>query len=125
MPVAEQVLSRFPRHLDLDGRGKVVGELTGSLAALGMPLAFDPQRADLSGIAGPPGYLYIQHVIHEAYIDVDEAGTQAAAATGVVISTTATELPPKIRFVVDRPFIFVLRDKRTGAILFTGVTSRP
>ncbi|HTX07703.1 MAG TPA: serpin family protein [Solirubrobacteraceae bacterium] len=100
-------------------------DLSGPLAALGMPLAFDPQRADLSGIAGAPGYLYIQHVIHEAYIDVDEAGTKAAAATGVVIGTTAVQLPPKIHFVADRPFIFVLRDKRTGAILFTGVTSHP
>jgi serpin B len=100
-------------------------DLSGPLAALGMPLAFDPDRADLSGIAGPPGYLYIQHVIHEAYIDVDEAGTKAAAATGVAIGTTAIELPPKIQFVVSRPFVFVLRDKRTGAILFTGVTSHP
>ncbi len=92
---------------------------------MGMPLAFQPGRADLSGIAGPPGYLYIQHVIHEAYIDVDEAGTKAAAATGVVIGTTAIQLPPKIHFVVNRPFIFVLRDKRTGAILFIGITSHP
>jgi serpin B len=100
-------------------------DLSGPLARMGMPLAFQPGRADLSGIAGPPGYLFIQHVIHEAYIDVDEAGTKAAAATGVVIGTTAIQLPPKIHFTVDRPFIFVLRDKRTGAILFTGVTSHP
>jgi serine protease inhibitor len=100
-------------------------DLSGALARMGMPLAFQPGRADLSGIAGPPGYLYIQHVIHEAYIDVDEAGTKAAAATGVAIGTTAVELPPKIHFVVNRPFVFVLRDMRTGAILFTGVTSHP
>jgi serpin B len=100
-------------------------ELSAPLAALGMPLAFDPDRADLSGIAGPPGYLYIQHVIHEAYIDVDEAGTKAAAATGVVVGTTAIETPPKLHFTVDRPFVFVLRDKRTGAVLFTGVGSHP
>jgi serpin B len=100
-------------------------DVSGPLASMGMPLAFEPGRADLSGIAGPPGYLYIQHVIHEAYIDVDEAGTKAAAATGVVIGTTAIETPPKIHFTVDRPFVFLLRDKRTGAILFTGVTSHP
>ncbi len=100
-------------------------DLSAPLARLGMPLAFQPGRADLSGIAGPPGYLFIQHVIHEAYIDVDEAGTKAAAATGVVIGTTAIQLPPKIHFTVNRPFIFVLRDKRTGAILFTGITSHP
>ncbi len=100
-------------------------DLTGPLAGMGMPLAFQPGRADLSAIAGPPGYLYIQHVIHEAYIDVDEAGTKAAAATGVVIGTTAIETPPKIHFIVDRPFVFVLRDKRTSAILFAGITSHP
>jgi serpin B len=100
-------------------------DLSAPLATLGMPLAFEPGRADLSGIAGPPGYLYIQHVIHEAYIDVDEAGTKAAAATGVVISTSAVEAPPRLQFIVDRPFVFVLRDTRTGAILFAGVTSRP
>ena len=100
-------------------------DLTGPLASMGMPLAFQPGRADLSGIAGAPGYLYVQHVIHEAYIYVDEAGTKAAAATGVVVGTTAIEMPPKIHFIVDRPFVFVLRDKRTGAILFTGVISHP
>lgn len=100
-------------------------DLSGPLSSLGMPLAFEPGRADLSGIAGAPGYLYIQHVIHEAYIDVDEAGTKAAAATGVVIGATAIEAPPRIQFIADRPFVFVLRDTRTGAILFAGVTSDP
>jgi serpin B len=100
-------------------------DLSGPLASMGMPLAFEPGRADLSGIAGLPGDLYIQHVIHEAYIDVDEAGTKAAAATGVVVGTSAIEAPPKIQFIADRPFVFVLRDTRTGAILFTGVTSHP
>jgi serine protease inhibitor len=100
-------------------------DLNGPLASMGMPLAFEQGRADLSGIAGPPGYLYIQHVIHEAYIDVDEAGTKAAAATAVVIGTSAIEAPPKIQFIVDRPFVFVLRDTRTGTILFTGLASHP
>ncbi len=80
-------LPKFQLHTQFD--------LTGPLASMGMPLAFQPGRTDPSGIAGPPGYLYIQHVIHEAYIDVDEAGTKAAAATGVVIGTTAIETPPK------------------------------
>ena len=100
-------------------------DLTGPLASMGMPLAFEPGHADLSGIAGPPGYLYIQHIVHEAYIDIDEAGTKAAAATAVVIGDSAIEAPPKIQFNVDRPFAFVLRDTRTGAILFTGVVSHP
>ena len=99
--------------------------LNGPLASMGMPLAFQPGRADLSGIAGPPGYLYIQHVIHAAYIDVDEAGTKAAAATAVGITGSAIEAPPRIQFIADRPFVFVLRDRPTGAILFTGIASHP
>ena len=100
-------------------------ELADALKALGMPLAFEPGRADLSGIGGQPGDLHIKAVVHEAYIRVDEAGTEAAAATGVTISPTAIAAPPAIRFVVDRPFAFVLRDTATGAILFMGVVSHP
>ncbi len=100
-------------------------ELAGALRALGMPLAFDPGGADLSGIAGPPGYLYIQAVVHQAYLNVDETGTEAAAATGVSINATAVFAPPRLRFIVDRPFVFVLRDVQTGAVLFEGVVSRP
>ena len=100
-------------------------ELAGALSALGMRLAFDPGRADLSGIAGAPGYLYVHAVVHEAYLSVDEAGTEAAAATGVGISGTAVPLPPRTKFIVDRPFVFVLRDTKTGAVLFDGAVSRP
>ena len=100
-------------------------ELAGALETLGMRLAFEPGGADLSGIAGKPGDLYIKSVVHEAYLNVDEAGTEAAAATGVGISASAMPAPPPIQVVVDRPFAFVLRDLKTGAVLFTGVVSRP
>jgi serpin B len=100
-------------------------ELAEPLRALGMQLAFEPGRADLSGIADKPGYLYVKAVVHEAYLDVDEAGTEAAAATGVGISGTAVMAPPTTKFIADRPFVFVLRDLNTGAVLFTGVVSRP
>jgi serpin B len=100
-------------------------ELSDPLHTLGMRLAFRPGRADLSGIAGRPGDLYIKAVVHEAYLNVDEAGTEAAAATGVTVVGTAVPAPPPVDFVVDRPFVFVLRDTRTGAVLFTGVVSRP
>ena len=100
-------------------------ELSAALQALGMRLAFEPGDADLSGIAGKPGELYIKSVVHEAYLSVDEAGTEAAAATGVGISATALPAQPPIAFIVDRPFAFVLRDVKTGAVLFTGVVSRP
>jgi serpin B len=100
-------------------------ELSGPLQKLGMRLAFEPGSADLSGIAGKPGDLYVKAVVHEAYLSVDEAGTEAAAATGVTVVGTAVPAPPPVDFVVDRPFAFVLRDTRTGAVLFTGVVSRP
>ena len=100
-------------------------ELSAALQALGMRLAFEPGDADLSGIAGKPGELYIKSVVHEAYLSVDEAGTEAAAATGVGISAAALPAQPPIAFIVDRPFAFVLRDVKTGAVLFTGVVSRP
>jgi serpin B len=100
-------------------------ELARPLEALGMRLAFVPGLADLSEIAGTPGYLYVHAVVHEAYLSVDEAGTEAAAATGIGISGTAAPLPPRTRFIIDRPFAFVLRDTRTGAVLFTGSVSIP
>ena len=100
-------------------------ELSAALEALGMRLAFQPGDADLSGIAGKPGELYIRSVVHEAYLSVDEAGTEAAAATGVGISAAALPAQPPIAFIVDRPFAFVLRDVKTGAVLFTGVVSHP
>jgi serpin B len=99
-------------------------ELADALSALGMPLAFS-SAADLSGIAGSPGQLSIQHVVHEAYVRVDEADTEAAAATGAVVGVTALPPLPAIQFKVDRPFVFVLRDRPTQAILFLGVVSNP
>jgi serpin B len=100
-------------------------ELGDALKALGMPLAFSPGQADFSGIAGRPGDLFLQAVVHQAYIKVDEEGTQAAAATAAVFSATSAQLPPPITFNVDRPFMFVIRDRQTGAILFLGAVSKP
>jgi serpin B len=89
-----------------------------------MPIAFR-DRADFSGIAGRPGELRISSVIHEAYIRVDEAGTEAAAATATGIATAAAPGPRPIQFLVDRPFVFVLRDTTANAVLFAGTASRP
>jgi serpin B len=100
-------------------------ELADSLKSMGMPLAFAPGQADLSGIAGRPGDLYIKDVVHQAYIRVDEAGTEAAAATGVIVAATSAQVPPPITFNVDRPFMFLIRDTKTGAILFLGTVVRP
>jgi serpin B len=94
-------------------------ELAPVLAALGMPLAFG-QTADFSGI-DPAAQLAIDRVIHAADIEVREAGTVAAAATLIEVEATAQELPPNaIPFDADRPFLYFLRDQRTGAVLFAG-----
>jgi serpin B len=92
------------------------------LKDLGMPLAFDAARADFTGIAKPAraeDRLSIGEVFHKAFVKVDEKGTEAAAATAV--SMVAGGPPPKpVQFVADHPFLFFLRDRRTGLILFMG-----
>lgn len=93
-------------------------DLAALLGELGMPLAFDPDRADFSGMTVQE-QLFIAHVVHQANISVDEKGTEAAAATGVVMEATA--MPAEVvRMHVDRPFLFALRDLPTGTILFLG-----
>jgi serpin B len=92
------------------------------LAALGMPVAFSDE-ADFSGIDGSQD-LFLQHVLHKAFISVDEEGTEAAAATAIVVGTTSLgEEPIEVRF--DHPFIFLIRDKETGTILFIGRLIQP
>ena len=93
-------------------------ELKDILAALGMPLAMDPDRADFSGITSAER-LVITHVVHQANISVDEKGTEAAATTAVVMAT-ATAAPVRVNLRLDRPFVFAIRDTKTGAILFLG-----
>ena len=95
-------------------------DLSSMLAQMGMPLAFDPDRADFSGISAQE-QLYISAVIHQANISVDEKGTEASAATAVEIAAAATTAPRKqVTLHVDRPFIFAVRDRNTDAILFLG-----
>jgi len=93
-------------------------DLADLLIALGMPLAFDPFMADFSGITTEE-QLFISNVIHQANISVDEKGTEAAAATAVVMRTTSAP-GERVELRVDRPFLFVLRDVPTGAVLFLG-----
>ena len=97
-------------------------ELAPILATLGMPSAFD-DRADFSGITSAER-LAISNVVHQANIDVDEKGTEAAAATAVVMRETAIAAEP-IAFRADRPFLFALRDVPTGSILFLGRVGDP
>jgi serpin B len=87
------------------------------LTAMGMPVAFSAE-ADFSGMTGDQD-LSIAEVIHKAFISVDEEGTEAAAATAVVMVESAMPGQP-VEFTVDHPFIFLIRDIETGAILFVG-----
>ena len=93
------------------------------LSAMGMPLAFSPTNADFSGITGKRD-LFISDVVHKSFVAVDEAGTEAAAATGVVMGTTSMPATP-VTVVVDRPFIFLIRDINTGTIVFLGNLVNP
>lgn len=88
------------------------------LKAMGMPTAFDPGAADFSGMSAEDR-LFISDVIHEAFIKVDEEGTEAAAATAVIIDLTSAPIEV-MELSVDRPFLFSLYDRTTGQILFLG-----
>jgi len=96
--------------------------LKDALSELGMPIAFS-DGADFSGMTTQEP-LAIADVIHQAFIAVDEKGTEAAAATAVVMR--ATSAPPRqIELRIDRPFLFLIQDDETGAILFLGRLSDP
>jgi len=98
-------------------------DLKDNLIALGMPLAFDIRKSDFSGME-PKKELYISKVIHKAFVDVNEEGTEAAAATAVIMKPRG--LPPKPEtFRADHPFIFVIRNVKNGAILFAGRMAEP
>ncbi len=93
------------------------------LAALGMPDAFDAQKADFSGMTGKPD-LMISSVIHQATIDVNEEGTEAAAATAVAMSVTS--MPGESYTIrLDKPFIYVIYETSTNTILFMGRVVNP
>ncbi len=94
------------------------------LGALGMSLAFTPQ-ADFSGMCTAE-QLFISSVVHKAFVDVNEEGTEAAAATGVLMQTTSIRQPTQpVVFRADHPFLFVIRDNRSGAVLFFGRVTNP
>jgi serpin B len=128
----------FEDRLDAERVGAIVRDLAGwdvaltmpkfefesdffleeALSAMGMPDAFSPEDADFSGITGNRE-LFIEDVIHKAFVSVDESGTEAAAATAVVVALTGA-FEEHIEVTVDRPFIFLIRDIETGVILFVG-----
>jgi len=96
--------------------------LKDTLADMGMPIALSG-AADFSGMTGSRE-LFISDVVHKAFVAVDEAGTEAAAATAVIMKLSAVPEPP-VEVTIDRPFIFLIRDIETGAILFIGRVLNP
>ncbi|MGH2356943.1 MAG: serpin family protein [Candidatus Limnocylindria bacterium] len=99
-------------------------DLNRPLIDLGMPSAFSEGVADFSGITPQSDGFVIQAVVHAAYIDVDERGTEAAASTAVIMGFTSG-VEVEVALTVDRPFIIAVRDTRTGAILFLGRIADP
>jgi serpin B len=102
-------------------------ELSSTLSTMGMSQAFSG-AADFSGMTGKPDFA-ISAAIHKAFIDVDEQGTEAAAATAIVMYATAMHRefpePPPIVFRADHPFLFILRDTKSGSMLFLGRVTDP
>ncbi|MDQ1380071.1 MAG: hypothetical protein QOJ71_790, partial [Actinomycetota bacterium] len=96
--------------------------LKGPLGAMGVRDAFDPDRADFSAMTGGKD-LFLATVVHEAFVHVDEEGTVAAGATGGILVPTSAEVVVPVR--VDKPFLFVVRDKATGAVVFLGRVTDP
>lgn len=105
------VIPKFKATADL--------QLRPALEAMGIRDAFDPAAADFTGIASGDT-IFITRVVHKAVIEVDERGAEAAAATGVIGSVTSAPARPVPEFIADRPFCYILRDTRSGAILFMG-----
>jgi len=112
---------------EVDPQGSL--PLADHLKAMGMPLAFDRRRADFTGIANPKNpddRLSIGNVFHKAFVKTDEKGTEAAAATAVVMMRAAgMPAPPPVTFTADHPFLFLIRDTASGAILFLGRVADP
>ncbi|QSB15785.1 serpin family protein [Natronosporangium hydrolyticum] len=121
----EAVTSLAPRTVDLLALPRFQLEwgapLDDALVEMGLASAFTPYQADFSGMS--PAELYLATVVQKTFIQVDEAGTEAAAATGGSMGVTAAE--PELRFEVDRPFAVTISDQQTGTILFLGAVTDP
>jgi len=112
----EVMLPRFTFETDLS--------LEKVLRSLGVVDAFDAEKADFSGVNGHKNDLYLDAVLHKAFVEVNEEGTEAAAATVSMAKSTGRP-PPLPEFMADHPFVFFIRHKTTGAILFLGRLTDP
>ena len=120
--IVEVTLPRFKLESQLD--------LVEPLKQLGMTDMFDEAKADFSGMTGGTNnHLFVSQVVQKAFVEVNEEGTEAAAATfgcmALGCSLTASRPPPPPRFTCDRPFMFLIRDNLTGMILFSGQFTAP
>ena len=97
--------------------------LNNILAKMGATDMFSEFKADFSGITPGPEKIYVSHVIHKAFVEVNEKGTEAAAATGVVMNARMALMNPI--FCADHPFLFMICHKKSGAILFMGRVTKP
>ena len=96
-------------------------ELQGNLKNLGLTSIFDASNADLTGMNVDPNAksLHVDKVVQKAFIEVNEEGTEAAAATGILMKTTSIRMPEK-QIVLNKPFLFYIKDGKTGLTLFSG-----
>ena len=99
-------------------------DLSTTLAALGMGSAFDAGTADFSGITGNRD-MAISGVLHKTFVEVSEEGTEAAAATAVIVMRASLAPQERVIFNADRPFVYIIRDNATGAALFIGRYAHP
>lgn len=115
---AQDVAVKLPRFKIEPGEAL---RLASMLTGLGMPSAFDASAADFTGIAPRSEQIVLAEAFHKAFIAVDEKGTEAAAATAVVAKRgMGAPIEPALTFNADHPFLFMIRDTKSGAILFMG-----
>lgn len=100
-------------------------ELSQHFKEMGVNLPFDQARADFSGINTSPTGLYISKIVHQAVVEVNEEGTEAAAATGVIMMTRMAVLDQPRDFICDRPFLFVIHERNHNTTLFIGKYVKP
>ena len=100
-----------------------IDQLKEALESLGMTAMFQPSMTGLKGISDEG--LYVSKVIQKAFIEVDETGTEAAAASAVVLLFKSAKRPKVERFIVDHPFLFFVRDLQTNLVLFQGRVTLP
>jgi serpin B len=101
-------------------------ELNKTMTEMGMADAFDARQADFSAMNGVGG-LFLSRAIHKAFVEVNEEGTEAAASTAIFADPTSAVINPKPtpKFVADHPFVFMIKDNRSGVILFMGRVAEP